>query len=164
MQRMLNGELFNPWNEEIAHLQAQCLEMLYDYNMTRPSEPEKRQALLKQMFGKIGTGCYLEPPFHANRGGKHVFMGNNVYANFNLTLVDDDNIFIGDNCVIGTGSVVTKDIPANTVAVGNPCRVLREIGSMTKYTTSKTKKSIYKNIYIRSAVLNVVLDWRLIFL
>lgn len=194
MQRMLNGELFNPWNEEIAHLQAQCLEMLYDYNMTRPSEPEKRQALLKQMFGKIGTGCYLEPPFHANWGGKHVFMGNNVYANFNLTLVDDGNIFIGDNCmfapnvtiataghpidpdlrrqvyqynidihignnvwigtgacvlpgvtigdncVIGAGSVVTKDIPANTVAVGNPCRVLREIGEHDKIYYFKDRK------------------------
>lgn len=37
-------------------------------------------------------------------------------------------VTIGDNCVIGAGSVVTKDIPANVVAVGNPCRVLRKIG------------------------------------
>lgn len=37
-------------------------------------------------------------------------------------------VTIGDNTVIGAGSVVTKDIPANVVAVGNPCRVMREIG------------------------------------
>ena len=37
-------------------------------------------------------------------------------------------VTIGDNSVIGAGSIVTKDIPANVVAVGNPCRVLREIG------------------------------------
>ena len=37
-------------------------------------------------------------------------------------------VSIGDNSVIGAGSIVTKDIPANVVAVGNPCRVLREIG------------------------------------
>ena len=36
---------------------------------------------------------------------------------------------IGDNCVIGAGSVVTKDIPANSIAVGNPCRVLRAVGA-----------------------------------
>lgn len=37
-------------------------------------------------------------------------------------------VSIGDNTVIGAGSVVTKDIPAGVVAVGNPCRVLREVG------------------------------------
>lgn len=194
LQRMANGELFLPGDEEIARLQAECLELLYDYNATRPHEAEKRQELLKQMLGKIGTGCYIEPPFHANWAGKHVFMGNNVYANFNLTLVDDGNIFIGDccmfapnvtiataghpiepelrrrayqynadvhignnvwigagacvlpgvtigdNCVIGAGSVVTKDIPANTVAVGNPCRVMREIGERDKIYYFKDKR------------------------
>ena len=37
-------------------------------------------------------------------------------------------ITVGDNAVIGAGSIVTKDVPANTLAVGNPCRTLREIG------------------------------------
>lgn len=39
-----------------------------------------------------------------------------------------DHVTIGDNTVIGTGSVVTKDIPANCVAAGNPCKVIRPIG------------------------------------
>lgn len=67
-----------------------------------------------------------------------------MYANFNLTLVDDSHIYvgdytmigpnvtIGDNTVIGAGSIVTKDIPANVVAVGNPCRVLRPINERDK--------------------------------
>ena len=67
--------------------QNQCLEPLCDFTQTRPSEMEKRQALmkqmLKQMFFEAGEGRYLEPSFHVNRGGTHVHLGDNVYANFN---------------------------------------------------------------------------------
>ncbi len=193
-KRMQEGRLYLPEDEEIMHQQMLCLEKLYDYNATRPSEGEKREALLKEMFGDIGEGCYIEPPLHANWAGKHVHFGNNVYANFNLTLVDDTDIYvgdkvmfgpnvtvataghpidpelryqamqynipvhigenvwigansvvlpgvtIGDNSVIGAGSVVTKDIPANVVAVGNPCRVLREIGEHDKEFYYKDRK------------------------
>ena len=172
----------------MAKVQQGCLDRLYDYNHTRPTEPEKRQALLKEMFAEIGEGCYIEPPLHANWGGKFAKLGKNVYANFGLTLVDDGEITIGDGCmfapnvviataghpidpelramvyqynqsvtignnvwvgagaiilpgvtigdntVIGAGSVVTKDIPSNVVAVGNPCRVLRPVGERdTRY-------------------------------
>ena len=185
-KRMQEGRLYLPEDEEIMHQQMLCLEKQYEYNLTRPSEGEKREALLKEMFAEIGEGCYIEPPLHANWAGAHVHFGDNVYANFNLTLVDDTDIYvgdkvmfgpnvtvataghpidpelryqamqynipvhignnvwiganavvlpgvtIGDNSVIGAGSVVTKDIPANVIAVGNPCRVLREIGEHDK--------------------------------
>ena len=181
MEKMHTGEVYNPADPEIAALQEQCLEKLYDYNHTRPGEGAKREALLKEMFAEIGEGCYIEPPLHANWAGRHVHFGEFVYANFGLTLVDDTHIYvgsrtlfgpnvvvatashpidpalraqayqsnrpvhigencwigagalimpgvtIGDNTVIGAGSVVTKDIPANVVAVGNPCRVIREV-------------------------------------
>ena len=179
--KLHSGELYLPGDEEIMKEQAKCLEKLYDFNNTRPLEPEKRECLLKEMFAEIGDNCYIEPPLHANWGGNHVHFGKNVYANFNLTLVDDTHIYvgdytmfgpnvivataghpilpelrekayqynasvkigkncwigagaiilpgvtIGDNSVIGAGSVVTKDVPSNVIAVGNPCRVLREI-------------------------------------
>ncbi len=178
---MRSGDLYDPGEADLLDRQAQCLELQYDYNQTRPSESKKRTELLQKMFAEIGDGCYIEPPLHANWGGHHVHLGKNVYANFNLTLVDDADIYIGDytmlapnviiataghpilpalreralqynlsvhigknvwigagavvlpgvtigdNSVIGAGSVVTKDIPANVVAVGNPCRVLRQI-------------------------------------
>lgn len=184
--RMDSGRLYDPGDEDILREQAACLELLYEFNHTRPSETELRKGLMKQMFAEIGENCYLEPPFHANFGGRHVHMGNDVYGNFNLTLVDDADIYIGDRCmfgpnvtvataghpidgelrsrglqfnmpvhigrnvwigagavilpgvsigddvVIGAGSVVTKDIPSGVVAVGNPCRVLREIGEHDK--------------------------------
>ena len=181
-KKMQSGDLYVCTDEDLIREQTRCLELLYDYNSTRPSETKKREALLKEMLAEIGEGCYIEPPFHANWGGKHVHFGKDVYCNFNLTMVDDTHIYVGDNTmfgpnvtvataghpiltelreqfyqynlpihigkncwigagaillpgvcvgensVIGAGSVVTKDVPANVVAVGNPCRVLREIG------------------------------------
>ena len=180
--KLHTGELYLPDDNAIMQEQLLCLEKLCDYNATRPLELEKRTQLLQEMFAEIGEGCYIEPPLHANWGGHHVHFGKKVYANFNLTLVDDTHIYvedctmlgpnvtiataghpilpelreqgyqynapvhigkncwlgagviivpgvtIGDNVVIGAGSVVTKDIPDNVVAVGNPCRVLRLVG------------------------------------
>ncbi len=187
-------ELYLPGDEEISELQVKCLDRLYDFNMTRPTEGEKRQAMMKEMFAEVGEGCYIEPPFHSNFGGRHIHFGKNVYANFNLTMVDDTHIYvgdytmfgpnvtvataghpilpelrekayqynapvhigkncwigagaiilpgitIGDNVVIGAGSVVTKDIPSNVVAVGNPCRVLRSVDERDREFFFKTRK------------------------
>ncbi len=192
--KLHTGKLYLPLDDSIMREQLDCLEKQYEYNLTRPHEGEKRQALLKEMFASIGEGCYIEPPLHANWGGHHVHFGKKVYANFNLTLVDDTYIYvgdctmfgpnvtvataghpilpelreqgyqynasvrigkncwigagaiilpgvtIGDNTVIGAGSVVTKDIPANVVAVGNPCRVMREVNERDKEYYFKDRK------------------------
>lgn len=181
-------------DEELAAKQLKCLDVLYDFNHTRPSQMAKRQEIMKQIFAEVSENCYIEPPLQAN-WGIHTHLGKHVYANFNLTLVDDTHIYIGDyvmigpnvtiataghpiepslrkktaqfnipvfigdnvwigansvilpgvkiggNSVIGAGSVVTKDIPENVVAVGNPCRVLRQIGE-------HDKEFYYKNLKI----------------
>ena len=56
---------------------------------------------MKEMFAEIGENCYIEPPFHSNFGGQHVHFGNYVYANFNLTCVDDTHIYVGDYTMFG---------------------------------------------------------------
>ena len=198
--RLHTGELYLPQDKEIIEHQLKCLDRLYDFNMTRPPEQEKRNAMLKEMFAEIGEGCYIEPPLHANFGGAHVHFGKKVYANFNLTLVDDTHIFvgdhtmfgpnvtvataghpilpqlrekgyqynapvhignncwigsgaiilpgitIGDNVVVGAGSVVTKDLPSNVVAVGNPCRILREVNEHDKEYYFKDKRIDYDKL------------------
>lgn len=180
-EKMEAGMLYLPLDGDIVRVQLEAQELLYDYNLTRPKDQALRRELLEKMFAEIGEECYIEPPLHANWGGKNCHFGHNVYANYNLTLVDDAEIFvgdytmigpgvvissaghpvlpelrekgyqynlpvhigrncwlgsgvivnpgvtIGDNTVIGAGSVVTKDIPANVVAVGCPCRVMQEI-------------------------------------
>lgn len=182
IERMQGGRLYYCSDERLQAEQMQRMDKVFAFNQLPPSHLKEKAALLREMFAEIGENCYLETPFFSNWGGKHVHFGNNVYANFNLTLVDDGDIYVGDsvmmgpnvvlataghpvepglrrkvaqfnlpihiganvwlgagcivlpgvtigeNSVIGAGSVVTKDIPANVVAVGNPCRVLRPIG------------------------------------
>ena len=59
-----------------------------------------------------------------------IYVGNNVWFGANTIVLP--NVKIGDNVVIGAGSVVTKDIPSNTLAYGSPCRVIREINEEDK--------------------------------
>lgn len=82
----------------------------------------------------IGPNCGFYTAGHPidsierNKGlefARPIIVGNNVWIGTNVTVVP--GVTIGDNCVIGAGSVVTKDIPDNTVAVGNPCKVIKSI-------------------------------------
>lgn len=60
-----------------------------------------------------------------NEYGKPITIGDNCWLGGNVTICGGVNI--GEGCVIGAGSVVTRDIPANSLAAGNPCRVIREV-------------------------------------
>lgn len=139
-EKMHTGELYLPGDDEITDRQIKCLDKLYDFNMTRPTELKKREEMLKEMFAEIGEGCYIEPPFYANFGGAHIHFGEKIYCNFGVTMVDDTHIYVGDNVVVGAGSVVTKDLPDNVVAVGNPCRILREINEHDREYYFKDRK------------------------
>ncbi len=115
-KRMEEGRLYLPGDKEILAEQEVCMELLYDYNETRPSQGKKRQELLKKMFAEVGEGCYVEPPLRANFGGKHVHFGKGVYANFNLTLVDDAHIYVGDLTMFGPNvTVATAGHPIDPV-------------------------------------------------
>ncbi len=181
-EKQHSGALYRPDDPQIMEQQMLYLDDLKAYNDIPHVQQEKRTERLRQMFAEFGEGCYVESPFYANFGGRNVHFGKKVYANFNLTLVDDTHIYvgdytmmgpnvtlataghpldpdlrqqglqfnmpvrigkncwlgagvivlpgvtIGDNVVIGAGSVVTKDLPDNVVAVGSPCRVLRTVG------------------------------------
>ena len=100
------GELYLPMDPSILEEQLACLDRLYTFNQTRPTELERRQALLREMFAEVGEDCYVEPPLHTNFGGRHVHFGRQVYANFNLTLVDDTHIYVGDCTMFGPNVVV----------------------------------------------------------
>ena len=104
-ERMKSGKIYFCTDEELAKEQLRRLDRLYDFNQTRPSEMPKRMALLKEILAEVGENCYVEPPLHAN-WGCHTHFGNNVYANFNLTLVDDTDIYVGDGVLFGPNVVV----------------------------------------------------------
>ena len=101
------GEIYDPNDEEILKIQRQGLKIMDDFNATTSDQIELRQKILKQMLGSCGENCYIEPPFHANWGGKNLFFGNEVYANFNLTVVDDVEIFVGDNVLFAPNVTLT---------------------------------------------------------
>jgi len=197
---MERGIIYDPNAPELSSEQAVYMERLWEFNQLRPSEYEKKIKYMKETFAECGDGCYIELPFRANWGGKNLHFGNSVYANFNLTVVDDGDIYVGDrvmfgpnvtittanhpieptlrstamqynkpvrigenvwigagsvivpgvtigkNSVIGAGSVVVKDIPENVVAVGNPCRVLREIGEHDREYFYKNEKIDWENL------------------
>lgn len=199
-ERMQQGLVYDPADAEIMREQLRYQDRLWEFNQLKPSQLKEKIKYMKEVFAECGDGCYIELPFRANWGGRNVHFGNGVYANFNLTLVDDGHIYVGDkvmfapnvtvatanhpiepslrakgyqynkdvhigenvwigagtvivpgvhigkNSVIGAASVVTKDIPENVVAVGNPCRVIREIGERDRAYFYKTERIDWENL------------------
>ncbi|HHW46839.1 MAG TPA: sugar O-acetyltransferase [Clostridiales bacterium] len=197
---MTKGLIYDPADEEILKEQRKYQDMLWEFNRLKPSQLNEKIKYMKEVFAECGDNCYIELPFHANWGGRHVHFGNGIYANFNLTIVDDGHVYVGDkvkfgpnvviataghpiepslrakglqfnkdvyigentwigagavilpgvrigkNVVVGAGSVVTKDIPDNVVAVGNPCRVLREINDRDREYYYKDERIDWEDI------------------
>lgn len=78
----------------------------------------------------IYTACHSTDPIERNsrqEWAQPVCIGNNVWIGGSVTILP--GVKIGDNVTIGAGSVVTRDIPSNTVAVGNPCKVIKTLGA-----------------------------------
>ena len=187
IERMASCQLFSDDDEhypeeavELSIARQQAKALCWEINRLHPKDVEGREKLLAQLFGSIGKNVWLEPPVYMSYG-TNTTLGDGVYVNFGLTVIDDykvtignyvlfgpnvtiavtnhpihpdrrreggmfalpvvieDDVWIGSNAVIipgvtigkgsviGAGSVVTKDIPSNVIAVGNPCEVLRAI-------------------------------------
>lgn len=179
-EKMLNGELYNPYDAHLVALRGKARALLSEYNNIPYEEFENRKGCLKRLLGSFNNHIDIQAPFYCDYGC-NIFAGENLYANFNCVILDcaavtlgnnvllgpnvqlyagthpilpserikglelalpidiGDNVWlgggvivcpgvkIGSNTTIGAGSVVTKDIPANVVAAGNPCRVIREL-------------------------------------
>lgn len=178
-EKMLAGEPYEAWDEELFNERIECRKVLQTLNNSIPNTPEWRSAVDRLI--PDSEGAYLEPPFRCDYGS-NIKLGKNFYANFNCVVLDVAEVHIGDNVlfapnvqiytaghpldvkgrveegvefgtpitigdnvwlggdvivcpgvsigansVIGAGSVVTKDVPADVVAVGNPCRVVKKL-------------------------------------
>ncbi len=112
LRLMREGKVYDPSDRKIL-IQQEFLKLrVKRYNRSSALLLWLRPILLRKIFAKCGANAYIEPPFHANFGGKHVRVGDNFYANFNLTLVDDGNINIGNDCMFGPNvTIVTASHP-----------------------------------------------------
>lgn len=178
--RMINGEIYNAVNPEFFKKLEITRLKLWEFNNLKPSQTQKQAEILHTLFGSHGTNMRINQPFRCDFGC-NIFIGNNFFANFNPTILDEgkvsigDNVFIGpnvniftachpidpaerntgvewaepvtignnvwigggatilpgitigNNVVIGAGSVVTKNISGNSVAAGNPARIIKHL-------------------------------------
>ena len=179
-EKMLSGQPYQAHDPQLLRDLNTTKDLIWEYNRLRPSATDERRSLLKQMLGRCDEDTLINPPFYCDYG-RHISVGRHFFANFNLTVLDEACVTIGDNCfigpnvsiytachptdpternaqqqwaeavnignnvwiggtvtilpgvtigdnvTIGAGSVVTRDIPSNTIAVGNPARVIRTI-------------------------------------
>lgn len=180
-EKMLAGLVYSATDKELLEELNAVKEIIHDYNSLRPSDLRKRHEILKGLLGHIADDeIIINQPFYCDYG-KQISVGKRFFANFNLTVLDEAMVTIGDDCfigpnvsiytachstdpverntrdewakpvcignnvwiggsvtilpgvtignnvTIGAGSVVTKDIPSNSVAVGNPCKVIKQI-------------------------------------
>jgi len=176
--KMLAGELYNAQDPQLLAERLRAQQLFQALNATPPDQPAERARLLRALLPHAGAELGLTPPFYCDYG-TNITLGDQVFFNFNCTILDvaavtigsrtlvgpgvqvytathpldhreratgleyakpiaigEDvwigggtiicpGVSIGDRAVIGAGSVVTKDIPADALAAGNPCRVIR---------------------------------------
>lgn len=180
-EKMLAGQVYSAVDKELLKELIEVHDVIYEYNALKPSDTEARLAVLKSLLGFIADDqVIINQPFYCDYG-KQISVGRRFFANFNLTVLDEAPVKIGDDCfigpnvsiytachntnpvernsrrewaepvtignnvwiggdvtilpgvtigdnvTIGAGSVVSRDVPSNVVAAGNPCRVLKEI-------------------------------------
>jgi maltose O-acetyltransferase len=179
-QKMLDGEAYSALDPELVADRLRARQLTRLYNATIESDLDGRTALLRQLFGSIGDGAFVEPTFRCDYG-YNIHVGANFYANFDCVILDvcrvdigdycflapgvhlytathpldhrernagmelgrpirighsvwiggrsviNPGVTIGDNVVVGSGSVVTRDVPPNVVVAGNPARIIRKI-------------------------------------
>lgn len=180
-EKMLAGMVYDATTPELIAELQNTREILYEFNMLRPSETLRMKNILKSLLGHTGDDYFLiNQPFRCDYG-KQISIGKRFFANFNFTVLDEARVTIGDDCfigpnvsiytachstdpverntrqewakpvtignnvwiggsvtilpgvsigdnvTIGAGSVVTRNIPSNTLAVGNPCKVVKNL-------------------------------------
>ena len=150
-QRILSGQMYDDLTPELVTAREQTVLLTNQYNASFGQPAPEREAILKKLLGHIGQGVHFEPTFRCEFGN-HIQIGNNFYDAWERThgacyakpvkignnvwvgasVHINQGVTIGDNTIIGSGSVITKDIPANVVAAGVPCRVIREITEQDK--------------------------------
>ncbi|WP_217558938.1 sugar O-acetyltransferase [Paenibacillus sp. GbtcB18] len=128
-QKMLAGKPYKAFGEELLLERQHAKEVLFDYNALRPGEVEKRNELLRSLLGRAGKVFFIEPPFRCDYG-YNILLGENFYANYNLTVLDCNRVTIGNNVLIGpnvsvftAGHAIHPELRVNEVEYALPISI-----------------------------------------
>lgn len=108
-QKIFSGVLFYPGDTELKAMKLKAHNLNIDYNTTYEDNTERRNEIIQKLVGSIDNGFFLQGPifFHY---GVHTHIGKNFFANFNLTIQDDTNVYIGDDCNFGPNVTIVTPI------------------------------------------------------
>lgn len=98
-EKIFAGRIFDPRKKELKDIKHKAHEASRRYNALDEYDPG-RPLIIKEFIGSIGDTYYFQGPIQFNYGS-HTFIGENFFANFNLTVMDDARIYIGDNVCFG---------------------------------------------------------------
>ena len=105
--KMLSGEMYDPSDDELLSLRKKCHSLCLKYNQTVEEDADTRAAIINEMGIDAVKNVYLQGPIYFDYGC-FTSIGENTYANFNLTILDTCHVKIGKNVFMGTGvSIVT---------------------------------------------------------
>lgn len=103
--KIKEGILFFPGDPELKAIKRRTHNLDVDYNQTHEDEVEKRAAILAEILGEFGEGLFIQGPI-AFHYGKHTKIGKRFFGNFNLTIQDDAEVTIGDDCNFGPNTTI----------------------------------------------------------
>ncbi|WP_257607273.1 maltose acetyltransferase domain-containing protein [Weissella sagaensis] len=126
---MATGKTYNDLDPILVAERKQSTKLTNELN--QETDPVKKEQLIRHLFGSAGLQPDINPNFRCEFG-RNIHVGDYFYANYDAVILDGAKVTIGDDVIIGAGSVVTHDIPNNVVAAGNPCRILRKITDTDK--------------------------------
>lgn len=105
-ERMNSGELYIDSGYGLPQQRLMGKARAYEYNHSHPFNQELRNDIIQRMFARVGKECWIEPPINLAYG-THISIGDNFYANFNLTQVDDTEITIGNNVMFASNVTIS---------------------------------------------------------
>lgn len=127
-ERMVAGLIYDPGDPEILEEQVPFQDKLWEFNQLKPSQIEEKTKYMKEVFAECGENNYIELPFHANWGGHHVHFGNGIYANSNLTIVDDGHVYVGDKVMFGPNvTIATANHPIDAELRGRGLQYNKDV-------------------------------------
>lgn len=129
-EKIQAGILFCPGDPELRAMKRKTHNLNVDFNKTHEDETEKRARILSEIIGEFGEGSFIQGPI-AFHYGKHTKIGKNFFANFHLTIQDDAEVTIGDNCNFGPN--VTIVTPLHPMLPGERREMLTASGEKNTY-------------------------------